>query len=629
MTLRLRFCVQCVELKNGRFCSHCGAKLFPLLPIRQSKAPLLLAKPPHLLPPSLWQTPPASFIHTVASFSGTSKGGKIPEFPFISKKRYKLLELIGQGGMGEVWKALDHQTQRIVALKRLQKIANLQRFFREAMSIAKLNHPFIVPLFDVGQDEEGPFLTMQFVEGKTLYDYVKERGKLELREGLELMIKIGQAIFYAHRHGVIHRDIKPQNIMIDSGNLPRILDFGLARLTTAEDLTQTGALMGTYHYVSPEQLENPASVDHRTDIYSLGATLYFMLTGEVPRLVRPDRLPQEVLKIVLKCMEERVELRYYSVDRFVEDMEELLQGKKEPKVSSSSFSATEKKIVKGLCQCGHVNDPEVQFCENCGEPLVQTCPNCQRRVSINVKNCGYCGVSIAKRRKALQLFEEAKQHYNRKELEEALLLAEKALAADFLPLIKEFSDKVKKLLHQFRHYAEQGEKFLKEEKWRECYQYFSYALEIQPSEELHQKLEVVKKKLHTKFLEEALSALERGEVDEAYFLCLEAKKFHSSQELIELLERIERGKFAQSEEESEEEEDVVEITPDLYEEIFRLSHEYERFAEKRKSQREKEKRYHQLTRWFVQIFSWVLFWCFVGFLLTLAILTILVFMGKI
>src|SRR6476469_7738346 len=200
----------------------------------------------------------------------------------------QILELIGQGGMGFVYKARQPKLDRLVALKILaQPLAEqtmfAERFTREGRTLARLNHPNIVTIHDFGQ--AGPFfyLLMEFVDGVNLRQAMQAR-QVTASEALAIVPKICEALQYAHGGGILHRDVKPDNILLDGKGRVKIADFGIAKLLNEaagqSSLTGSGATLGTVHYMAPEQIERPNEVDHRADIYSLGVVFYEMLTGE-------------------------------------------------------------------------------------------------------------------------------------------------------------------------------------------------------------------------------------------------------------------------------------------------------------------------------------------------------------
>src|SRR5450756_657136 len=202
----------------------------------------------------------------------------------------EIIELLGQGGMGAVYKARQPRLNRFVALKILSPEKQndpqfAERFEREARALAWLNQPYIVTVFDSGDMQGMFYLLMEFVDGLSLRQLMQQR-RLASAEALAIVIQICQALQYAHEQGVIHRDIKPENILLDKKGQVKIADFGIAKLVEPEsqDISLTGAaeVVGTPHYMAPEQIEKPQTVDRRADIYSLGVVFYEMLTGELP-----------------------------------------------------------------------------------------------------------------------------------------------------------------------------------------------------------------------------------------------------------------------------------------------------------------------------------------------------------
>ena len=234
----------------------------------------------------------------------------------------ELLELIGRGGMGFVFKARQPSLDRVVALKLLPETLAAdphfaERFNREARFLAKLNHPNIVAVHDFGQAGGFYYLVMEYVDGLNLRQAMRA-GRFSPGEALAIVPKICEALQYAHEQGVLHRDIKPENLLLDTRGRIKIADFGIAKLIGEEQasvtLTGTGASLGTPHYMAPEQLENPGQVDHRADIYSLGVVFYEMLTGELPigRFGPPSSratLDARIDEIVMRALARERELR--------------------------------------------------------------------------------------------------------------------------------------------------------------------------------------------------------------------------------------------------------------------------------------------------------------------------------
>ncbi|MBT4844162.1 MAG: serine/threonine protein kinase, partial [Planctomycetaceae bacterium] len=208
-----------------------------------------------------------------------------PRLPVLGD--YVLLKKIGAGGMGTVFKARHSRMDRVVALKVLppnmmKHPEAVQRFRQEVKAAAQLFHPNIVTAFDAGEQSGVHFLVMEFVDGQALSAIVKEHGPFNLEKGMEYIQQASVGLQYAHDRGMVHRDIKPSNLMLDVDGEVKLLDMGTARIGNQpeEELTKSGVIMGTVNYMSPEQAKDPHTVDHRCDIYSLGCTFYYLLTGK-------------------------------------------------------------------------------------------------------------------------------------------------------------------------------------------------------------------------------------------------------------------------------------------------------------------------------------------------------------
>jgi predicted Ser/Thr protein kinase len=248
----------------------------------------------------------------------------------------EILECLGRGGMGAVYKARQPLLKRLVALKVLapekEKAPQFaERFMREAQALARLNHPGIVTVYDFGEVQGFYYLLMEFVAGMSLRQLLRNR-KLMPEEALAIVPPICEALQYAHEQGIVHRDIKPENILLDKQGRVKIADFGIAKILDkpAEQRALTAALevVGTPYYMAPEQVEQPAKVDHRADIYSLGVVLYEMLTGELPlgKFAPPSRKVQVDVRldeIVLHALEKEPDRRYQHVSQVKVDMETI------------------------------------------------------------------------------------------------------------------------------------------------------------------------------------------------------------------------------------------------------------------------------------------------------------------
>ncbi len=258
--------------------------------------------------------------------------------------RYEILERIGIGGMAIVYRALCHRLNRYVAVKVLKDDYAVdedfrRRFHTEAQAVAMLSHPNIVTVYDVSRTQDVNYIVMELIEGMTLKQYMQKRGQLSWKEALHFSMQISKALIHAHSRGIIHRDIKPHNIMILRDGSVKVADFGIARLSSTQN-TLTQQTLGSVHYISPEQAKG-SSVDARTDIYSLGVVMYEMLTGRLPfegenavsiaiqhissiplmpREINPD-IPVGLETITMKAMNPDLDKRYQFAEQLYEDLE--------------------------------------------------------------------------------------------------------------------------------------------------------------------------------------------------------------------------------------------------------------------------------------------------------------------
>ena len=277
--------------------------------------------------------------------------------------RYRIIESIGIGGMSEVYKAYDEKSRRVVALKVLkeeyQKNADfIKRFRHEASAAAKVSHPNIVKLYNVGSDGDLQYLVMEYIAGRTLKQVIEEEGRLKSERAVRYALKILAALDHAHKNNIIHRDIKPQNILVDEDDDIKVTDFGIARLVDGSTgtLTDSNSVLGSVHYVSPEQA-NGDPVDAKSDLYSMGVVLYEMLTGTVPfdgdtavaialkqvnelprsmRFIYRD-IPRSLDEVVLKALEKAPEMRYRSAAEMARDLKRALRLPRGGFVNSGGF----------------------------------------------------------------------------------------------------------------------------------------------------------------------------------------------------------------------------------------------------------------------------------------------------
>ncbi|MGB8951622.1 MAG: serine/threonine-protein kinase [Candidatus Aminicenantales bacterium] len=305
---------QTENLPDSRFCHKCATPL--------EKEP----------------QPPFSFTKTMQTpFAELSRGS-------LFAGRYEVIEMLGRGGMGKVYKVYDRKVNEAVALKILKPEIGfnekaVERLKNELRYARKISHRNVCRMYDLGTEEMTHFITMEYVEGEDLKAFMSRAGQLTIGKVLRIVRQVCEGLVEAHRIGVVHRDLKPQNIMIDKEGNVRIMDFGLARSLETEGLTGSGVMLGTPEYMSPEQVDLK-EVDRRSDIYSLGIILYEMLAGKMPfegetplslamkhksekpkdvRELNP-LLPAGLSRLVMNCLEKDRERRYQSVHELLADL---------------------------------------------------------------------------------------------------------------------------------------------------------------------------------------------------------------------------------------------------------------------------------------------------------------------
>ena len=273
---------------------------------------------------------------------------------FVGKRldgRYEIQEIIGVGGMAVVYKAHDNVENRTVAIKILKEefVSNeefIRRFKNESKAIAVLSHPNIVKVYDVSFGDLIQYIVMEYIDGITLKELIERQGSLRWKDAVYFMVQILKALQHAHDKGIVHRDVKPQNIMVLSDGTIKVADFGIARFARNEQRTITDKAIGSVHYISPEQARGEKT-DEKADIYSVGVMLYEMLTGQLPfdaesavsvaimQLQRDPKLPTEINpavplgleQITMHAMQKTIERRYQSASEMLCDLE---QFKKDP-----------------------------------------------------------------------------------------------------------------------------------------------------------------------------------------------------------------------------------------------------------------------------------------------------------
>lgn len=286
-------------------------------------------------------------------------------------RRYEILSRIGGGGMALVYKAHDILLNRKVAVKVLrQQFVHdeefIQRFRREAQSAAALSHPNVVSIYDVGQEGETHYIVMEYIEGRNLNEIIKEFAPLQVKEAVGIAAQICDALDHAHHNHIIHRDIKPHNILIGNNGRVKVTDFGIARAVTSSTITHTGSVVGSVHYFSPEHAKG-INTGEKSDLYSLGIVLYQMLTAQLPFLgespisvalkhlqenfaepkaINPH-IPQSVENVILKAMRKNPSERYASADEMMSDLETCLLPERllEPKLTFHAVNDLDETII--------------------------------------------------------------------------------------------------------------------------------------------------------------------------------------------------------------------------------------------------------------------------------------------
>src|SRR3954466_685184 len=272
--------------------------------------------------------------------------------------RYRIVRKIGAGGMADVYLAEDQELGRRVAIKILNgRHANdaqfIERFRREAKNAAALNHPNIVSIYDRGEAEDTYYIAMEFLDGRTLKELIVSRGAAPINVAIEYARQILSALRFAHRHGIVHRDIKPHNVLVDAEGRVKVTDFGIARAGTSQ-MTETGSIVGTAQYLSPEQARG-GEIDQRSDLYSLGIVLYELVTGKTPfegdtpveiamkhlsaTPQKPSELrsdiPPELDMVIMRALAKDPDERYQSADEMESDLERVARGARGPAATAA------------------------------------------------------------------------------------------------------------------------------------------------------------------------------------------------------------------------------------------------------------------------------------------------------
>ena len=308
--------------------------------------------------------------------------------------RYKVERVIGKGGMGEVLLATDTRLERKVAIKRIRGDATgsrtaVSRFLTEAKAIAVLSHANAVQIYDYGRDKDGPFLIMEYVDSGSLLDRCRS-GVVPVEEAVELVCQLCDGLAKAHEAGIIHRDIKPANVLLTKDGIPKLTDFGLAKAESiGHGQTVAGAVLGTIDFMPPEQRRDATLADARSDLWSLAATLYQMVTGEPPSVVDLEVVPSQLRATLGRALKAKKEERFQTAREFKAALRGNPLSNSNP-VSVSTAASVD--VEEGICpSCRTQNDLQRKFCKRCAAPLRSRCLKCNEEIPVWDQVCGLCG----------------------------------------------------------------------------------------------------------------------------------------------------------------------------------------------------------------------------------------------
>jgi formylglycine-generating enzyme required for sulfatase activity/tetratricopeptide (TPR) repeat protein len=469
----------------------------------------------------------------------------------------RLLSKLGEGGMGAVYKGHHEGLDIDVAMKILPKhLADknpdfIDRFRREARVAARLNHPNVVNVMNVGEEEGVHFIIMEFVKGIDLKEFIVKKGSLELAEAIDLIKQVFMALEAGHIAGILHRDIKPANVFLKEdvpGGVPqaKLGDFGLAKIgesgTNADQgNTMSGMMMGTPHYISPEQAEDAKRVDGRADIYSMGCMLYYMLAGKVPydgesfvqivlqhlqspipdireaRQGIPDELALAIMKMMAKGKDDRFQTST-DVLKVLNRIEMSLDGGPSmseaelatiapvaaPSPAASTMTAGPGQVI--CPACSQVTGVEGKWCENCGASMLEECRKCKDEVRLGRKFCPSCGYNQDESREIFNRIESAQKYIEEKRFAEALADAEAILALENdAPEALTFKETAEASLTEANGYKENAREAFHLRDYEGIEEFLQHALEITPhDEELKQELDTLPDRIRERELSEYL-----------------------------------------------------------------------------------------------------------------------------
>ncbi|NQT83856.1 protein kinase, partial [bacterium] len=436
--------------------------------------------------------------------------------------RYEIVSLIGEGSMGILYGAKDTKLGSEVALKRLRGVEDsarkgIARFLQEARAVAALNHRNIVTIHDLGEDDKGPFIVMEYLRGEDLRIRIEREGRIKLEEALSILKGVGQGLAYAHNRGIIHRNVKPANILLTEDGTPKLVDFGLALMPGESEISKTGVPPGTWAYMSPEQMRDAEHLDQRSDIYALAKTLCHMVTGNIPDSIDWDAVPSEMSAALEKALKPAPEDRPLSVKEFLIEL-----GYPSAVVGSPLAPGT---VLPGTClNCGAQNPQGTRFCQSCGAGLFERCPRCGLEGPLGARSCGSCGVNVSSYKEAKRALYSAEAHLKRFEYAEAEKKARRALRLGCLTdelngILKKAATRKKENLDELRA---QAMDLMEKERYEEAEQPLRDALGLDPShEELQRLLKELPAKIEEREVRAALTEAGKALEEKRYPVALE------------------------------------------------------------------------------------------------------------
>ena len=472
----------------------------------------------------------------------------------------RLISKLGEGGMGAVYRGHHEGLDIDVAMKILPKhLADknpdfIDRFRREARVAARLNHPNVVNVMNVGEEQGVHFIIMEFVKGIDLKEFIVKKGSLEVAEAINLIKQVFQALEAGHTAGILHRDIKPANVFLKEdvpGRVPqaKLGDFGLAKIGESgqnadQGNTMSGMMMGTPHYISPEQAEDAKRVDGRADIYSMGCMLYYMLAGKVPydgesfvqivlqhlqspipdireaRQGLPDELALAIMKMMAKNKNERFQTST-EVLKVLTRIEISLDGgpamseaelaTMAPVARSSTPLPAGPTMTAGpgqvICPaCNQITGVDGKWCENCGGSMLEQCRKCKDEVRVGRKFCPSCGYNLDESREIFSRIESAQKYIEEKRFAEALADAAAILALEAdAPEALTFKETAGVALTEAAGYMENAREAFRLRDYEGIEEFLQNALEITPHDEtLKQELDTLPERIRERELSEYL-----------------------------------------------------------------------------------------------------------------------------